>query len=143
MLQRIQTIYLFLASCCWLIIFILPRFGIEFSLGTNEIVPNYDVILLSIIFYILLITSYILTPILNFIAIFFYKKRNRQIKICNVAIVSSVCFLLSLFFICLSENTEINYSAFISPVISLIFTILAIKAIKKDEKLINSADRLR
>ena len=137
MLQRIQTIYLFLASCCWLVFGFLPFYSMCLPSSRGcEALPYCH--FLPLIYN----TCGILTMALNFIAIFFYKKRNLQIKICIAAIISFVCFALSFTYDYFSVGLIIYYSILL-PVISPIFTIFAIKAIKKDEKLINSADRLR
>jgi len=150
MLQRIQTIYLFLASCCWLVFGFLPSYYSQGSpsdcVKIIEFLPYCQFISLSLPYYnfipLIIRTFGILTILLNFIAIFFYKKRNLQIKICIAAIISFVCFALSFAYKYFSVSITL-YSSILLPVISLVFTILAIKAIKKDEKLINSADRLR
>ena len=138
MFLRIQTIYLFLAFLCGFIYIFFAAYYISSPHSTTLVIfPYYD-------FVQSLWTIFgISTPFLHFIAIFFYKKRKMQIKVCNVAIISLVCLIFVVIYFCLSSGHQINYIAILVPIISFFLTIKAIKAIKKDEKLINSTDRLR
>ena len=85
------------------------------------------------------------------IAIFIYKNRSLQIKLCKLNIllialqIAAVVMYSDVVRNAIDvEDTVIKFqfAAFI-PVISLILTYLAIRLIKKDEKLVRAADRLR
>jgi hypothetical protein len=85
------------------------------------------------------------------VTIFFYKKRKLQINFCIVDIILIVCYYIVFaynFFFVNNKVAEffgtLNYIfVAILPLISLIFIVLAIKHIKKDEKLVRSLDRIR
>jgi hypothetical protein len=88
-----------------------------------------------------------LTALIPFFTIFLFKKRRLQIRF---SIINSL-FLLTLQIIAVctltgitKENFTITYSvSSISPVISLILTILAIRFIVKDEMKIRAYNRIR
>ncbi|MDR0412794.1 MAG: DUF4293 domain-containing protein [Dysgonamonadaceae bacterium] len=78
--------------------------------------------------------------VLSIIAVFLYKNRPLQVKLCYGILVLLILSCLVLF---LSGTTVAGKWPIVLPFISGIFNILAIRAIKKDEKLIRSLDRLR
>ena len=121
MIQRIQSIYLFFAFCLMAVLVLLP-----FSSSLIILIGSGAAALLSII------------------NIFLYKKRSLQRKICYVILFLSVLVYI-IYFSLEYQNfslSEIKFT-FIFPLIAIIFTYLAIRGIKKDEKLIRSLDRLR
>lgn len=90
----------------------------------------------------------LISAFMAFIAIFLYKKRSVQKRICIFNAVVIACFYL-LFFIFVyfirtkySANYSISY-AVVMPLIALVFDWLASRAIDKDEELIRSVDRIR
>jgi hypothetical protein len=137
MIQRIQTIYLFLA---FIVTGILPFFiplwimsnGKEYFFMQNEI---YTIVLgLS--------TTITLLSILSF------KKRQNQFVIGRLNIILNL-ILLGLFVyhsLNLSGETlavsEKGIGMFL-PIVAIVLLVLANKAIKKDEDLVKSVDRLR
>jgi hypothetical protein len=130
MIQRIQTFWLllifFLSGC----LFFLPAVK-------NEFVYTF--------FYKWLLNIEIgLTVILSTITIFLYKNRCLQIKLCAGIFVIQILLYLTLFFAVRSAEASItwNFPAGF-PLIVMIFDVLAVRAIKKDEKLVHSLDRLR
>lgn len=86
----------------------------------------------------------ILSALLALISIFLFKKRKIQIRLCKYNAFLLIAFYLvyaySLFISLKSINLEY---AFAFPFIALILDILAIKAIRKDEDLVKSWDRIR
>ena len=89
-----------------------------------------------------------------FIAIFFFKNRSLQVNIVG-GMIFSLIILIGLAFWQFKEqsnqvlsaaykgNFNVSLTGFIPLVLAFILAILAIRAIKKDEKLVRSADRLR
>ncbi|MCL8008365.1 DUF4293 domain-containing protein [Gelidibacter japonicus] len=136
MLQRIQTIYLLIAAIfsCGLIF--------VFHLWTNaQDVPVYakdDMLYLAMFFG---------SAALSLISIFNYKNRKFQFVLGRLNIILNF-ILLGLFVYVLlmapgeSEISEKGVGIFI-PIFSIVFLVLANKAIKKDEDLVKSVDRLR
>ena len=88
----------------------------------------------------------ILLPLIN---IFLYKKRKLQIKICTLSIFIIVAFYGTLYAYLYSVMAKNSLSmqgveyGIILPAIALIFIVLASINIKKDERLIQSLNRIR
>ncbi|MDR2125572.1 MAG: DUF4293 domain-containing protein [Prevotellaceae bacterium] len=138
MIQRIQTLYfLAVAILQTVMLFSNQAYIID---GTNEeavnLAQNWQwAILIG------------LTALIPLFTIFLFKKRRLQIRF---SIINSL-FLLTLQLIVVftlmnitKENITINYSVSdISPAISLILTILAIRFTVKDEMKIRAYNRIR
>ena len=157
MIQRIQTIYLLLASIAMGACFFLPladAIGVNDSLVLHtykleSLVPDSEPDVASYFIWPMIVLSS-LGVVLPFITIFSYKNRMRQLRLIRFAVITLV-LLIALFFFYYSPEME-RVSGGITmygvpgaylPVVSLIFLILASRAVMSDEKLIRSADRLR
>ncbi|NAS11104.1 DUF4293 domain-containing protein [Poritiphilus flavus] len=136
MIQRIQTVYLILVA---LLAGGLP-FGL--SLWTNaEGVQQYagSVLWISIVFYVV--------AAMALLSIFLYKNRQNQFFLNRLNILLNL-FLLGFF---VYRSLNLSGEAAVSekgigmliPVFSIVFLVLANRAIKKDEDLVKSVDRLR
>lgn len=136
MIQRIQTVYLFFVM---LISGLLPFWvNVWSDPDGNAIFTKYD-ILISSAFYI--------TALLALITIVVYKKRKNQFVLNRLNMILNL-FLLG-FFVYRSLNLSGEASVsekgigMLIPVISIVLLVLANRAIKKDEDLVKSVDRLR
>ena len=130
MIQRIQTIYLLLIACLMIVLLFVPV--------SNNI--SYS--------WVLSLNAGIVA-LLSGITIFLYKQRKLQIKLCNVILGLLVLFYVFIFVFNLDlplnvsiRDLGFSYTA-LFPFIAIIFDFLAIRGIKKDEKLVRSMDRLR
>lgn len=150
MIQRIQTLFLFIAFVLVGLLFFIP-FA---NLVTNEI---YRFSLLGISSgkteaavhqpYGLTVLGAVNT-LLIFVIIFLYKKRKLQITLTIIAIILSLALNAAMYYLTdqyhLILTAGIKYSAvFVFPLIAAVLLFLAYRSIKKDEKLIRSLDRLR
>jgi hypothetical protein len=136
MLQRIQSIYLLLAL---ITTGVLP---FVFPLWTFENISFYfmqDLIFVSL---------FGLSTTLSLLSIFLFKKRQNQFVLGRLNIILNL-ILLGLFVyrsLNLSGETvsvsEKGIGMFL-PIVAIVFLVLANKAIKKDEDLVKSVDRLR
>jgi succinate-acetate transporter protein len=84
---------------------------------------------------------------LSLISIFRYKDRKSQFVLGRLNIILNF-ILLGLFVyrsLSLSGETEVSEKGIgiLLPILSIVFLVLANKAIKKDEDLVKSVDRLR
>ncbi len=160
MIQRIQTLYLFLASVALAMMFFLPIYnyveqvdGIEKDVkltiqgkfekpvGTENYVltePNWARSLMTMVIGMGL-----------FVAIFQYSNRKRQLLLARLLIVANFALMglmLRAAYVVVNDEmvTQVitGYSVFM-PTISIVLTALAARNIKKDEELVRSADRLR
>ncbi len=155
MLQRVQTVYLFL-------VFVFGVLYLIFSLATvhvgdesytlmayeliapESIVERLNVWWLQTSLLIALFASMVLTIIITFK----YKKRLLQMRLCKFNILLLLIVVVLSFFYIDSVKTQLNadivYGAgTFFPFVSLILTFLANRAIRKDEELVRSADRIR
>lgn len=136
MLQRIQTIYLTISAALLGVLYLW--FPIIVSEEGTVVVRNDEPIMLGLIFGSILVT---------FISIFSYKKRKSQFVINRLNIILNF-FLLGVFVyrsLTLSGETLVSEKGIgvFLPIISIVFLVMANKAIKKDEDLVKSVDRLR
>tara|TARA_B100001109_G_scaffold205828_1_gene172908 strand:+ start:80 stop:556 length:477 start_codon:yes stop_codon:yes gene_type:complete len=158
MIQRIQTLYLLLASvfyfCYWF-------FGLNwYESGFKILQDNFSndfVINSPILELILITTSYIPLVILIIcvISIFSYKSRIKQILICKISLYLSLFmsfYTLFYFYFTLeglvaimpSKSLEVlMYAAILNPFVCSYLIYLALKSIRNDNELIESLDRIR
>jgi len=136
MIQRIQTLYLAVVA----ILSILAAFFIK-SLAQNEESSIFElsVQMDRITFFI--------AAIFAVISIFLYKKRINQFIVNRLNIILNL-FLIGFFVyrsLKLSGESLLSQKGIwiIVPLISIVLLILANKAIKRDEDLVKSVDRLR
>ena len=135
MIQRIQTVYLFFAFICTgVLLFILPLWtteGRDFYFMQS---PVYSVL-------------FALSTTLSVISIVSFKKRQNQFVMNRLNMILNL-ILLGLFLnhlLNVSGETAVSEKGIgvFVPVLAIVLLALANKAIKKDEDLVKSVDRLR
>jgi len=156
MIQRIQSLYLIAVSIIMGLMFFFPIAGyygelntLKFTLlGVENMVPDSTLVFSPYTTFPLLII--VLGVIIISIAIIFqYKYRIKQMKWIKINILLNTILIMGIFIIysrwlqSTSEASESFQTAAFFPLISLMFLMLAYRAIRKDEKLVRSADRLR
>ncbi len=136
MIQRIQTIYLLLATAASLG---LPAVLSLYSDSNGDAVWAKDNLL-----YLGLFAG---SALLSFIAIFLYKNRQHQFVLGRLNIILNFVLLGVLVYQSqiLSGGTAVLEKGIgmIIPLVSIVLIALANKAIKRDEDLVKSVDRLR
>ena len=162
MIQRIQSAFLFLAALCLSVIFMfpvvvfnmrdttLPMYVTGFAPESlyNAVVQRYWFLLFSL----LLIAA--ITLLL--VALFSYKKRPRQLRLCSVSFFLTLVFLVLLCFVpdVIAGRIEPGIGKDAAKIVklqwpvallvlSLALNYLAVRFIRKDEALVRAADRLR
>jgi len=136
MLQRIQTIWLLLASVCSFLTLKFPFYS-----GTNaKVIASYP---LTGTENSLLLAATLVVGLLSIVILCLFKNRIMQLRLIVLAILIEA-FLLFLYVKQVQTFTVGTYSltALLHGFITL-FLLLAARAINKDEKLIKSSDRLR
>ncbi|MEY4595452.1 MAG: hypothetical protein RIQ47_1862 [Bacteroidota bacterium] len=151
MIQRIQTLFLLFVVVLSLLLLWLPVYEFpDISPATAEsATPAVEKVKAY------LITNNTLLTIINgaigvmsLLAIFLFRQRNLQLRICNVVLLLLCIMVGFLFFLAdtmgtnLEQRISYQYGAYF-PLLQLVFTFLAARGIRKDEELIRSADRLR
>jgi heme exporter protein D len=155
MIQRVQTIYLVIVKLFAILFLFLPL---------GKIINNTEaasVSLLSIneqdyfgahIEYVWLryvvIAIAVMILALTVVVIFSYKNRRKQIKFDQMNLILHILLISMAFFYVdfIKAYTELPFNfgiAIIFPIISMVLILIANRAIKKDEKLVRSTDRLR
>ena len=136
MIQRIQSLYLIVVA---ILTGVLPFFfNLWIDIDGIEVFANNEM-LISIAFYV--------SAVLAVWAIVQFKNRKNQFVINRLNMILNV-FLLGFFVyrsLNLSGETLVSEKGIgmLIPVFSIVFLVLANRAIKKDEDLVKSVDRLR
>ena len=128
MIQRIQSVYLFLVAAIMTSLLFLP-------------VPNAQELLSGLSYNVLFKMESGLIAIMALTTIFLHKNRSLQIKFCF-----GILFLLIVTFITIFDwpvRIIDIIIPFLAIPVSIALIIFAIKGIKKDQKLVSSLDRLR
>ena len=147
MIQRIQTVYMLLSAILLCFLLGIPYaeinnvgqlcvFDIKGITQDGAVVKDgiYIAILIALI------------VILQFVAIFKFKKRPLQVHILAIStfLMIGLTGLLFFFIHYGFDNIEVSYKMAMSfPVVAAILDFMAIRRINKDETLIRSIDRIR
>ncbi len=134
MIQRIQSIYLFIAA--------LLSAGVIFAVPLFQ-VPEQPIYVLQ---FPVFFAMFLLSALVSLYSIFRYKNRQQQVVSGRInVILNFVLFGLILYHYFGSMDTETSHLAFGSfiPILAVVFITLANRAIMRDEALVRAADRLR
>ena len=136
MIQRIQTLYLLIsAGISGGLIFLFQLW----TTANETVLYAKDEILFLILF--------LGSAVLALIAIFTFKDRKLQFVLGRLNIILNFILLGLFVYRSLSVSGETLVSekgiGMLLPIFSIVFLVLANKAIKKDEDLVKSVDRLR
>jgi len=158
MIQRIQTLYLLLATVLMSLTLFLPlatitpKGGEELVLRAYTIdnVPTGEIGSDLQIYLICLCCLLALPTLMSFVIIFLYKNRLLQIRLCVSEIVLLVGALAFIGIYCYRLYDIIAVDAVFTlgftslmPIFAIVFVALAIRGIAKDEALVRSLDRIR
>ncbi|MEO5572162.1 MAG: DUF4293 domain-containing protein [Bacteroidia bacterium] len=164
MIQRIQSLYLLIVVLVSVLVFFLP---ISTKIITANPVKNiskditYKTNLTGIEKYengtpvssssnFVLMILIIASGVVAAVGIFLYSKRMVQIKLTRLSLLFTAAFIVVDFYFSDALGSEygegyktIYLSGSYFPIIQIILLVMAIRAIKKDEELVRSADRIR
>lgn len=145
MIQRIQSIFLLLSSIGFFSLFSLP-----FAVSDTAIPQLLADRMYNIQDHVVLIILAVAGGLLGLTAIFLFKNRELQIKLSNFLIIVTLLLPLVAFLLIYNEGTAMIEGATIDDGtglyvvgINIVFAFLASYFIKKDQKLVESMDRLR
>lgn len=138
-IQRIQSIYLFLASLIG-----GSLFGLPLATGPKAQEGLLMDGLLNVHDNIGLLILVILVSLLSFVTIFLYNNRVLQMNLgkLNLLLILVLGALAGYLFSTVQTVATLGGGLF-APVLSFVLIILANNSIKKDEKLVRDSDRLR
>ncbi len=156
MIQRVQSIYLFLVVVLMSFMLIWPY--AEIALQDGQVVmfysyavkkyiteENSEILIRSIPVLIMVL----LTGLISFMNIFQFNRRIIQMRVCvlNSLLMIGLLLLMLYYYLVIKKSLPVETHAlklpFIIPVVSIILTLLAYRGIHQDELLVRSYDRLR
>ena len=155
MLQRIQSIYLLLASLALLALFIFPFVhdvyvnGKPVTVMVTGIYQNVNGQQTHTDFFTAVTAATGIVALLPLVIIFLYKNRKQQIALCysTMLVIIGYSYWVSQTVKNAVQDASLAMSNYGIGIIllsaSILFVVLAQKAIQRDEKLVKSADRLR
>lgn len=157
MIQRIQSVWLFLASATLFAFFLFPYLqysdlgGMGKALKVTGIYHGLEGQSVREDFFFLQTIATVMLAVFPLYIIFRFRNRKQQIQLIVLEIVLLLLFGAWLYVAASTALTEarqflsarnIGVGFFLLP-ISIVFLLMAMGSIRKDEKLIKSADRLR
>ena len=144
MIQRIQSVYLLLATLIsggLIFVFNLwvDELGNKFFVIDSFNTGNVLLVTMSVLFFV--------SAILSGITIFIFKNRQLQFVLGRLTILINFFLLGILVYFSQNLSGEIQVSekgiGLLIPIFTVFLVVMANKAIKKDEELVKSVDRLR
>ncbi|UCH13400.1 MAG: DUF4293 domain-containing protein [Bacteroidales bacterium] len=172
MIQRIQSLYLLIVSILMMFMLFLPiaEIAVERKQVISEketadikeivIYKNYGAVIYSdnkakTIFSTWPVTTMIcITGLISFFTIFLYTSRMLQIRLCvfNALLFLGLSALTYYYFTAIRKQVNVSDLSIVGhtfkisiifPVIAFILTFLAFRAVRRDELLVRSYERLR
>ena len=143
MIQRIQSVYLLMASVIsGVLIFVFNLWkSIEKTIFALDLLKSESTLLK------LIPVLFLVAALFAFVAIFIFKNRKLQFVIGRLTILINLILLGLLIYVSLTLPGEASVSekgiGMFIPILAILLLVLANKAIKKDEDLVKSVDRLR
>lgn len=156
MIQRIQSVYLLIAAISMALLFAFP---VAWYYGTSNTIEffTYRIIdhipgnepLFSTAFFIPLMLLMFVNMLLPLFIIFDYKRLMRQISFIRLNIFLLMVMIALIFFFysnqlskLLAVEADFSFGVFL-PLIAMVFSFMAMRAVQLDLKLLRSVDRLR
>lgn len=139
-IQRWQTVFLFVATVLMALFTFMPYAEVSMNQALIEFSPADSKVYLIV---------NLLTVVLAFISIFMYRNLSQQKRAVKLVILLEVCSAITGGLILFGPNAPEGSVSLIFAggvlflVGALIFSILALRGIKKDKKTLESYDRLR
>jgi hypothetical protein len=153
MIQRIQSVYLLMASVAIYLLFVFPVANIYLPNGAKKIAvtgvyENINEQVVQTIPFTFLTIATVIIGLIPIVLIFLFKDRKRQLTLIYLSIVLFIAFS---FWLSKSVKAAAEISMQLSDYgigaglssVAILFLVLAAKAIQRDDKLVKSADRLR
>jgi len=142
MIQRIQTVFLLLATLVSASLLYFPLF--ELPAMAPDPAPREFMITSSAL--LLILNAAI--GVFSFVVIFLFKNRSLQLKACRLVLILIFIMIGLLFYTSDTLSNGLDQKVIFKigtylPLLQVIFVFLAHRGIKKDDELVRSADRLR
>ncbi len=153
MIQRIQTVYLFLTVILTALLFIMPVAymtvpdGFTYRFYTTKVIQAGEPDVFIACNWMSAILNILITT-LSVLLIFLYKKRFLQLRLCVVNIILLLGMLVLMWWQVDNMTDELRADrqwgfSFCFPLIGIILNWLALRGILRDIALLKSYDRIR
>ncbi len=129
-IQRIQTLWLLLAVG----LMTATAFRPFACLGETVMTPCGTPAMLIIT---------VLTAVMLFVSIFMFNDLRRQMRVTLVNIMLTIATVVTAGVITFLNDGTALCDGFFMPIVAIVFEILAYRGMRRDHKLLTSADRLR
>ena len=147
-IQRIQSVFLLIAVILMVVFAFFPALtfelgGRQFVYGALEAgkvgVTHIDPLMLMLV---------VLISLLALIDIFLFKNLQRQMTVCFVDIIIGLAMLVAIgiqaFYVNGKDGVTLTWQWYLLlPILSIVFLMLAHKAMSRDKKMLRDSDRLR
>ena len=155
MIQRAQSIYLFLVVVLMSFFLIFPLASLAddqgvlfklYSYGFKKILNGESQLLMTTIPVLILA---IVVAFINFYSIFLFSRRTMQMRLCvyNILLMIGLIFLSFYYFRFVYKAYHITFHHFkiaaILPILCIVLNIMAFGGIRRDELLVKTYERLR
>ena len=147
-IQRIQSLYLLIAVILMVVFAFFPALTFELAdktvlYGALETGRADNLHINPLLFTLIALISF-----LAIVDIFLYKNLQRQMTVCFVDIIIGLAMLIAIgvqaFVVGNREGWTVSWQLYVLlPVLSIIFLMMAHKAMSRDKKKLRDADRLR
>ena len=146
MIQRIQSLFLLLASGAAFALFALPFASTEATISSSSIFSDA---LYDLKDHIGLMILFGLAGVLAFVSIFLFNNRKLQMTLSRVALIANILGMVLAVILFwqdlqgMGDAVPNDQAGAYLPLGVIVFVALALRSINKDEKLVRSMDRLR
>lgn len=147
MIQRIQSVYLGGVFIMSALLFFIP-FGTigEYVVTATQIANGEEVVKSTTPLAVLIVAA----AALALVTTFMFKNRKLQMKLCSLTMIMQAVVMAMTLFMYIDPTAkelgieEVSYGiGTYLPIGGMVLAFLASKAIKKDDDLVNSVDRIR
>jgi len=146
MIQRIQTVFLALASACAFGLFGLPLAETAAAVQSSEFLADAQ---FTIQDHPGLIGLFVVAGLLALVAVFLFNNRPLQARLSRFGLIANILGVVLAVILFMQDTAnsgeytlQDGYGVAL-PILFIVFSVLAIRFITKDEKLVKSMDRLR
>lgn len=144
MIQRIQSVWLFLSAICMALLFKMPYYSALLGADASSTPLTVGQNLLLFIIAVVL-------GVLSFVTIFLYKQRGTQKQLIWLGVLGALLLLALMYFkaedlLNAYPNNHKNESfklGAVFPILYVVLMLMAYFAVRADDKLVKSVDRLR
>jgi len=156
MIQRAQSVYLFLVTILMSFSIIFPYAELYLTDGRQVLFTSHSVtssidgsITNTLKGTIPLLLLFIIAGVVSFVNIFFFSKRLLQMRLCVLSTIFLIAqiMLIAFYYYYMKSDLPLLVKSFqlpaIFPLIGIILNLVAYRAIKHDEELVNSYKRIR